>query len=126
MKRLVLLCDGTWLGGDGARSGNVVQLARAILARSAEGIEQITFYHEGQGNGFFSGFDFGLAVSGVVYKIRFCRRYNGTREADCEEEGYCFFYAEHVGSSEGCTPEFHATGGEEHPTIDGGIGCQDE
>ena len=51
MKRLVLLCDGTWLGGDGARSGNVVQLARAILARSAEGIEQITFYHEGQGNG---------------------------------------------------------------------------
>ena len=51
MKLLVLLCDGTWLGGDGARSGNVVQLARAILARSAEGIEQITFYHEGQGNG---------------------------------------------------------------------------
>ncbi len=51
MKRLVLLCDGTWLGADGARSSNVVHLARAILPRSSDGIDQITFYHEGPGCG---------------------------------------------------------------------------
>lgn len=49
MKRLVLLCDGTWLGADGARTSNVVHLARVILPRSSEGIEQITFYHPGLG-----------------------------------------------------------------------------
>lgn len=51
MKRLVILCDGTWLGADGARTSNVVHLARAVLPRSSEGIDQVTCYHEGLGYG---------------------------------------------------------------------------
>ena len=51
MKRLVLLCDGTWLGADGGRTSNVVHLARAVLPRSCDGIDQVTCYHEGLGHG---------------------------------------------------------------------------
>jgi uncharacterized protein (DUF2235 family) len=50
MKRLVLLCDGSWLDPEPApRPGNVRRLARLIAPRSAQGVEQVLYYHPGAG-----------------------------------------------------------------------------
>lgn len=53
VKRLVICADGTWNHRDQAdphskkrRPTNVTKVARAILPRSRDGIDQVVFYHE--------------------------------------------------------------------------------
>ena len=62
MKRIILCADGTWNDRDQVdsktrkrRPTNVTKIARAILPRSAGGIDQVVFYHDGVGTG--GGFD---------------------------------------------------------------------
>jgi uncharacterized protein (DUF2235 family) len=51
MKRLIILCDGTWQdAGIPQRATNVLRLARLIKARAADGTPQVTFYHPGLGS----------------------------------------------------------------------------
>ena len=56
MKRIIICADGTWNLRDqidkatGKRHAtNVTKLARAVLPRTKEGIDQIVFYHDGVG-----------------------------------------------------------------------------
>lgn len=56
MKRIVICADGTWNLRDqiDQKSGkrrptNVTKVARAVRARSAQGVDQIVFYHDGLG-----------------------------------------------------------------------------
>jgi len=56
MKRLILCADGTWNQADQIdketgkrRPTNVTKIARAILPRTTQGINQIVFYHDGIG-----------------------------------------------------------------------------
>jgi uncharacterized protein (DUF2235 family) len=56
MKRIVICADGTWNVRDQLdkatnkrRPTNVTKVARAILPRAANGIDQIVFYHDGVG-----------------------------------------------------------------------------
>ncbi len=59
MKRLVLCLDGTWNntyargrredGGQVIKPSNVLKLARAVLPRTADGVEQNVLYHSGVG-----------------------------------------------------------------------------
>lgn len=56
MKRLVICADGTWnerdqINKDTGRSRptNVTKVARAVAPRSASGVDQIVFYHDGIG-----------------------------------------------------------------------------
>ncbi len=51
MKRLIILCDGTWQDADiPQRATNVLRLARLIMHRAVDGTPQITFYHPGPGS----------------------------------------------------------------------------
>lgn len=47
MKRLILMCDGTWLPPEGTRPGNVLRLARAVLPRAPDGTLQLLHYQDG-------------------------------------------------------------------------------
>lgn len=56
MKRIVICADGTWNERDQVndetgrpRPTNVTKVARAILARARDGVDQIVFYHDGVG-----------------------------------------------------------------------------
>jgi uncharacterized protein (DUF2235 family) len=56
MKRIILCADGTWNVRDQVdnvtkkrRPSNVTKVARAILPRASNGIDQIVFYHDGVG-----------------------------------------------------------------------------
>ena len=50
MKRLVILCDGTWQEADTApRPGNVRRLARLLAPVARDGTQQITLYDPGPG-----------------------------------------------------------------------------
>ncbi|MEM1365238.1 MAG: DUF2235 domain-containing protein [Pseudomonadota bacterium] len=51
MKRIIILCDGTWNRSDSKTPTNVVKIARAITPTSPEGIKQIPLYFEGVGSG---------------------------------------------------------------------------
>ena len=51
MKRIVILCDGTWNRADSATPTNVVRLAQLIEPVSATGIVQATVYIQGVGTG---------------------------------------------------------------------------
>lgn len=51
MKRIAILCDGTWNRLDARRPTNVVRLARAIPPTAADGVPQLTFYLPGVGTG---------------------------------------------------------------------------
>jgi uncharacterized protein (DUF2235 family) len=57
-KRIILCCDGTWLGSDqglNPYSSNVARIARAISSRGidADGkvLTQVVCYHSGLGSG---------------------------------------------------------------------------
>lgn len=78
MKRLIICADGTWnirdqLDGTTRkrRPTNVTKLARSVLPRSANGTDQIVFYHDGVGTGHgldkWSGGAFG---SGIEQNVR--------------------------------------------------------
>jgi uncharacterized protein (DUF2235 family) len=49
MRRLIALCDGTWLHQQSPRPGNIAQLARLILPRSRDGVSQLIHYQAGTG-----------------------------------------------------------------------------
>jgi uncharacterized protein (DUF2235 family) len=62
MKRIVICADGTWNLRDQVdpktkkrRPTNVTKIARAILSRAKDGVDQVVFYHDGLGTG--SGLD---------------------------------------------------------------------
>jgi uncharacterized protein (DUF2235 family) len=74
MKRLIILCDGTWQDADiPQRVTNVLRLARLIKARAADGTPQVTFYHPGLGSA--GGFDalgagaFGLGIDREIQTL---------------------------------------------------------
>ncbi|UWQ19390.1 DUF2235 domain-containing protein [Jannaschia sp. M317] len=51
MKRIVILCDGTWNHADAPHPTNVVQVGQALAARGADGWPQVPVYVEGVGTG---------------------------------------------------------------------------
>lgn len=51
MKRLVILCDGTWSRSDSLTPTNVVRLAQALDGTDAAGIAQVPIYIHGVGTG---------------------------------------------------------------------------
>lgn len=51
MKRIVILCDGTWNAAEAARPTNVVRLAQALAPTGADGVAQVPIYVEGVGTG---------------------------------------------------------------------------
>ena len=74
MKRLIILCDGTWHDADiPQRATNVLRLARLITPRAVDGTPQITFYHPGPGPA--KGFDalgasgFGLGIDREIQML---------------------------------------------------------
>ena len=51
MKRIVILCDGTWNNSDAKDPTNVVRLARALRPQDDDGVVQVPIYIEGVGSG---------------------------------------------------------------------------
>ncbi len=51
MKRLVILCDGTWNRSDSVTPTNVVRIAQALASTDAAGIVQVPIYVQGVGTG---------------------------------------------------------------------------
>ncbi|MEJ6392420.1 DUF2235 domain-containing protein [Gymnodinialimonas sp. 2305UL16-5] len=51
MKRIVVLCDGTWNRADAAHPTNVVRVAQALAPADTEGVAQVPIYIEGVGTG---------------------------------------------------------------------------
>ncbi len=51
MKRIVILCDGTWNRSDSRNPTNVVRFAKALNARDPEGVVQVPIYIQGVGTG---------------------------------------------------------------------------
>ncbi len=49
MKRLVILCDGSWLEGESPRVSNVRRLARLLSPKGPDGIPQLVHYCAGPG-----------------------------------------------------------------------------
>lgn len=61
MKRIVICADGTWNEPErlDPKTGrpqptNVLKIARGLLPRARNGVEQVTYYHEGVGTGNFT------------------------------------------------------------------------
>ena len=51
MKRIVILCDGTWMSSDHAHPTNVVRLAQAVAHTAPDGVKQVVHYVRGVGTG---------------------------------------------------------------------------
>ncbi|GIT90571.1 peptidoglycan-binding protein LysM [Jannaschia pagri] len=51
MKRIVILCDGTWNRVDAVHPTNVVRLGQALAPEGADGVKQVPIYIEGVGTG---------------------------------------------------------------------------
>lgn len=51
MKRIVILCDGTWNRSDSRTPTNVVKLAQALLPLDSAGVVQVPIYIQGVGTG---------------------------------------------------------------------------
>lgn len=51
MKRIVILCDGTWNRSDSRTPTNVVKLAQALAPRDLAGVVQVPIYIQGVGTG---------------------------------------------------------------------------
>ncbi|MCK0167305.1 DUF2235 domain-containing protein [Jannaschia sp. S6380] len=51
MKRIVILCDGTWNAAEAPHPTNVVRLGQALAARGDDDVEQVPIYIEGVGTG---------------------------------------------------------------------------
>jgi uncharacterized protein (DUF2235 family) len=56
MKRIIICCDGTWKTPDEQEHGhscvtNVAKIAELIAPADADGVPQITYYHDGVGAG---------------------------------------------------------------------------
>ena len=78
MKRLIICADGTWNLRDQTdeksgrrRPTNVTKIARAILARSPSGIDQVVYYHNGVGtDGGIDKYSGGAFGSGIEDNVR--------------------------------------------------------
>src|SRR5207249_6702905 len=78
MKRLIICADGTWNERDQVdektkkrRPTNVTKVARAVLARSSKGIDQIVYYHDGVGtSGGVDKYTGGAFGDGIEANIR--------------------------------------------------------
>lgn len=68
MRRLVVLCDGTW--NSPASRTNVYRLFQAIAPRDSNGVEQIPFYITGVGTGRLDRIAGGAFGSGISGKVR--------------------------------------------------------
>lgn len=51
MKRIAILCDGTWNAAEAKYPTNVVRLAQALAPTGADGVAQVPIYVEGVGTG---------------------------------------------------------------------------
>ena len=51
MKRIVILCDGTWNTADAKHPTHLVRLARALAPQGPDGVVQVPIYVEGVGTG---------------------------------------------------------------------------
>ena len=51
MKRIIILCDGTWNHSDSRTPTNVVRLGQAIARVDPQGVVQVPFYVQGVGTG---------------------------------------------------------------------------
>ncbi len=51
VKRIIILCDGTWSAAESLHPTNVVRLAQALAPTGADGICQVPIYVEGVGTG---------------------------------------------------------------------------
>lgn len=80
MKRIVVCSDGTWNLRDQLdkstgkrRPTNVTKVARGVLARAPDGIDQVVYYHDGVGTGGgmdkYSGGAFGSGIENNVRNI---------------------------------------------------------
>ena len=80
MKRLILCADGTWNIRDqidkatGKRHPtNVTKVARAVLPRDANGVDQVVYYHEGVGTSSgldrFTGGAFGDGIEANIREL---------------------------------------------------------
>src|SRR5690348_14290662 len=78
MKRLVICADGTWNLRDQVdkesgkrRPTNVTKLARAVLPRAPDGVEQVVIYHDGVGTkGGLDKFTGGAFGDGIEDNVR--------------------------------------------------------
>ena len=83
MKRIVICADGTWNKRDQVdkrsrkrRPTNVTKVARAILARSATGVDQVVFYHDGVGTqGGIDKYTGGAFGRGIEENVRVLYRF---------------------------------------------------
>ncbi|KAK9312746.1 hypothetical protein V1522DRAFT_399118 [Lipomyces starkeyi] len=84
MKRIILLCDGTWqdsLAQTHWYPSNVSRLARAIKPVNSEGIAQVVYYHPGVGSeggilGWFLGGTFGEGIIEQMKEVYCFLSYN--------------------------------------------------
>src|ERR1700722_18848008 len=78
MKRIVICADGTWNIRDQVdkktnkrHPTNVTKVARAVLPRAANGIDQVVYYHDGVGTaGGLDRFTGGAFGDGIEANIR--------------------------------------------------------
>jgi uncharacterized protein (DUF2235 family) len=76
MKRLILLCDGTWLDAESPRPSNVLRLARAIAPLGHDGVPQVCLYHPGLGaRGGFAALGAGAFGLGIDHEIQSLYRF---------------------------------------------------
>ena len=73
MKRIVVLCDGTWQGTDSASATNVCRLARAISPIATDGTTQLILYYPGIGAdqrfGKLSAGAFGRGIDAAIQHV---------------------------------------------------------
>lgn len=78
MKRIIICADGTWNAPDKVddqtskrRPSNVTKVARAVLPKSLDDVEQVVYYHDGVGtNGGLDKFTGGAFGRGIERNIR--------------------------------------------------------
>jgi uncharacterized protein (DUF2235 family) len=70
MKRIVILCDGTWSDANTDPVTNVRRLAQMIPARASDGTEQLVQLQEGVGSRWFERLQGGAFGSGISQKIQ--------------------------------------------------------
>lgn len=66
MKRIVILCDGTWNAAEARHPTNVVRLGQALAPRGDDGLEQVPIYIEGVGTGRRGVTGFSRAIDRVL------------------------------------------------------------
>ncbi|HET6508774.1 MAG TPA: DUF2235 domain-containing protein [Baekduia sp.] len=97
MKRIAILCDGTWNRPDQVHDGvacptNVVRLHRALPSTAADGVTQLPFYERGVGTGRFDRLSGGMFGFGLSRNVRACHAFL-TDHYDPGDELYLFGFS---------------------------------